>query len=326
MSIKEELLHKLFYGECSESELIQLCNILKDSKSEEDLEVMQVLWDQMDAIPTIEPSVSTRIRSQIEIMRDPVLQDRGGKAKTISRRALIWKCGVAASILLLIASLASSIWMKDANKLLTVSTAAERHEIVLPDGSKVNLNLNSTLSYLSDWTDTDDRVVWLEGEAFLNVKKQNGKKFHVKTKDLTVEVVGTSFNVNCHREETEIYLEEGKIKLHMAEAGIQEMAPGDLFIYSSDKAQIIEQRSDSAKELYTGWKDGHLFFRDMPIGDVLNRIEENYAVKIKVLNQNLLKRPISTGVPTANLETAVAILEKTMGVDIALSDGVLVIN
>ena len=327
MSIKEQLIHKLFNGECSESEMIQLCNILEDAPSNEDSEILRVLWDQMDMIPEVEPSVSARIRTQIEKVRGPDLQYQSRKRKATSRRSFIWKHGVAASVLVLIAVVFSSIWTKGGNELVTISTSAtERQEIVLPDGSEVNLNLNSSLSYLADWTDTDDRVVWLEGEAFLNVKKQNGKKFHVKTKDLTVEVVGTSFNVNCHREETEVYLEEGKIKLHLAEAGIQEMAPGDLFIYSSDQAQIVEQRSNSAKELYTGWKDGHLFFRDMPIGEVLHRIEENYAVKIEVLNPDLLKRPISTGVPTANLATAVAILEKTMGVDIALTDGVLVIN
>ncbi|MBK7651224.1 MAG: FecR domain-containing protein [Flammeovirgaceae bacterium] len=87
-------------------------------------------------------------------------------------------------------------------------------EILLPDGSHVLLNAGSTLRYPERFVN-DNREVYLEGEAFFNVKSSLHQKFLVKTKDLTIKVYGTSFNVMSYSDAstTETALVEGKLGL-----------------------------------------------------------------------------------------------------------------
>ena len=67
---------------------------------------------------------------------------------------------------------------------------------LLPDGSKVILNANSTLTFKEHWTNKTVRVVKLQGEAFFEVKKKGtNEQFIVQTDRGIIRVLGTSFNV-----------------------------------------------------------------------------------------------------------------------------------
>ena len=69
--------------------------------------------------------------------------------------------------------------------------------IELPDSSVVVLNSGSTLSY-PDKFEAESRTVMLVGEAFFEVKKNSKRPFYVKTKDVTIRVLGTKFNVKSY--------------------------------------------------------------------------------------------------------------------------------
>ncbi|MBK8505327.1 MAG: FecR domain-containing protein [Saprospiraceae bacterium] len=100
------------------------------------------------------------------------------------------------------------------NESIYTAGFGERQKIVLPDGSAVDLNANSSLRLGSQWVEGIQEV-WLEGEAYFEVEKNlsKGVKFTVHTNGPDVEVVGTHFNVDSRKEETRIYLEEGKVCL-----------------------------------------------------------------------------------------------------------------
>ena len=118
----------------------------------------------------------------------------------------------------------------------------EWKSVELPDGSKVDLNANSEL-ILADWSEGVTRQVWLKGEAFFKVAKQqfSNSKFQVITDDLTIEVLGTEFNVQDRGEQTEVYLLEGRIKLDL---GItkKDLEPGDFISYSAEKNKEMKRR------------------------------------------------------------------------------------
>ena len=91
----------------------------------------------------------------------------------------------------------------------------------LPDGSKVWLNANSELRYLSDFN-ADTRTVELTGQGYFEVTKNAHKPFIVKAdKDYSVEVLGTSFNVSAYKDESmiETTLVEGSVKLNVVSGG-----------------------------------------------------------------------------------------------------------
>ena len=74
-----------------------------------------------------------------------------------------------------------------------------KSEIILPDGTKVQLNGATTIRY--DVNDTEQRLVHLSGEAFFDVAKSPDCPFRVMVNDFQIEVLGTSFNVNTYKKD-----------------------------------------------------------------------------------------------------------------------------
>jgi transmembrane sensor len=70
----------------------------------------------------------------------------------------------------------------------------EKLTLMLPDGSKVKLNSESSLKYPTSFG--DQREVSMEGEVYFEVERDSLKPFIVKTGEVNTEVLGTSFNIN----------------------------------------------------------------------------------------------------------------------------------
>jgi len=185
----------------------------------------------------------------------------------------------------------------------------------LPDSSTVRLNANSVLSYRRQ----NPRKVWLDGEAFFRVKKKpaTGANFRVLTNDLTVEVLGTAFNVSEKKDETEVILEEGKVKLNLNRDFKPEllMEPGDLVAFSIRSVKNIEKRQVKA-EVFTSWKDGVQEFEDVPLTEIMERIQAIYGWKAVFYDESLKTKKISIGLPSEDFDMALLILSKSMNVEI----------
>lgn len=199
----------------------------------------------------------------------------------------------------------------------------EQMDLKLADGTKVYLNANSNLQYKSK----NPREVWLEGEAFFEVEKkpESGAKFSVHTTDLKVEVFGTAFNVNSFEEKTEVMLEEGKVRLQLKDGTETNMQPGELISFSSKTNKIIRKEESVNAELHTSWKDGVLIFKEITLGEAVQKIESTYGVEFIFKNETLAKRPISIAIPTRNLDLCINALQKSMDIKIENKENKLLI-
>lgn len=234
-------------------------------------------------------------------------------AGRMSRRRFTRVAAVAAVLICLATWALLALLSND--PMVTQKTAyGEQRSIELPDGSFVRMNANSTLRYSENWNAQENRTVWLQGEAFFTVdkKQESGQKFRVITKDLTVEVLGTVFNVNSHQEQTKVFLEEGQVKLDLK--GISQpmfMDPGELVAYNEVEQQLPEKVRVAPKE-HTSWKDGLLEFEQTPLSSVLEKLNEIYGVNIQVKDPSNLALKITTLLPLGNLDEALQVLDLTM--------------
>lgn len=80
-----------------------------------------------------------------------------------------------------------------------VTTDGQKKEIILPDGTNVWINSGSFFRYAENFGDKN-REVYLRGEAYFNVTSDRSRTFIVLTDNITIKVLGTSFNVNCYPE------------------------------------------------------------------------------------------------------------------------------
>jgi transmembrane sensor len=126
-----------------------------------------------------------------------------------------------------------------------------RSIITLPDSTTVWLNAGSKLRYPSNFSE-NNREVYLEGEAFFDVTKNEKNIFKVNAGDILINVYGTQFNVKAYSEEQEIIttLVTGSISIDVLNLNspkaplILEPNQSATF-HKAAKAHIIDENKDS---------------------------------------------------------------------------------
>ncbi|GAB3424210.1 FecR family protein [Niabella aquatica] len=126
-------------------------------------------------------------------------------------KALPWKKWVAAAALtgvvfvlaLMINHYRRSSQAVPGNANVIATTLGAKSEVLLPDGSKVWLNAASKLHYDKKFNGRL-REVYLDGEAYFDVRKDKTRPFIVHTSEIDIKVLGTAFNVKSYKEEATI--------------------------------------------------------------------------------------------------------------------------
>ena len=154
----------------------------------------------------------------------------------------------------------------------------KRSILLLSDGSKVYLNSGSSLVYPAEFSSLK-REVFLEGEAYFEVAKEENRTFIVKTSYKAIEVLGTKFNVSVDKQlnKFETVLVTGKIGLD-SNGGKIELLPNQYYGYTAD-TKIDEFKTVDVKD-YTSWIDGKLRFNREPLSYVLHKLEKCYNIEI----------------------------------------------
>ena len=166
---------------------------------------------------------------------------------------------------------------KGANWVTVSTDRGERRNVMLPDGSSVILDSNSSLEYLTDFE--QGRKVNLNGRAFFEVKKQNGEPFEVFAEDFAVNVLGTSFDMNTDqkRGEGHVALVTGKVNVKMKNKEEVNLSPNDAAYINFENNQLSKGNFDEDQIL--GWRNNILKFKDESYKIVFERISNWYGVE-----------------------------------------------
>jgi transmembrane sensor len=195
----------------------------------------------------------------------------------------------------------------------------EKSQIILADGTHVWINSGSKFRYPSNFG-KKSRNVFLEGEAYFDVTKQNGKEFIVNTRDAKIDVLGTAFNVKCYADETKTQttVVRGLVKVESLIGDHQTVFihPKEMAVLRpQNKGQAVANKKDNKliaieninPEVVTCWKDQLLVFNDESLGEMIVKMERWYNVKIEI-NDEKLKAERYTGKFIQN-ETIYQVLE-----------------
>ena len=159
-----------------------------------------------------------------------------------------------------------------------VETPAGQHlEAFLPDGSRVNLNAKSSISYHPYWWKIN-REVKLEGEAFFEVQK--GKKFTVVSHRGTTQVLGTSFNIFAREDVYKVTCITGTVKVKSSQGFEAIIKPNTRAEVAANGKINLLTNIDTFPEI--SWKKNIFIFTATPVVAVFNEIERQYDVVIQV--------------------------------------------
>jgi ferric-dicitrate binding protein FerR (iron transport regulator) len=220
---------------------------------------------------------------------------------------------VAASVCFLIVAgslLFKTLENSEVQKQGTIVRNSQRHNtrIVLPDGSTVWLNANSTIEYSPDFGHAV-REVALKGEAFFDVKKDS-KAFIVKTDNMQVHVKGTRFNVEANKKNGTIKttLEEGKVELHVEGSDkFFTMSPGDQLILDTKLNDVTVQKVDPTN--FSAWKEEKLIFDNTPLHEIAAKLENRYKVKITIKSAKAKRELVTMTIEQEEIEEVLEMIK-----------------
>lgn len=329
--VMEKLIEKLYRGEASPAELNQLFHLLRNSKSAPAPEVLERLLAELpeEAPVSGQPGNEDTIRAEEQAR---IFARVAAETKTQPRiRRMVGYRSVAAAAAVIIGVAAFLLLFRgeDTTPITFATGPGQIEQLSLPDGSRVTLNGNSSLSYAPDWEGGEDRFVQLEGEAYFEVTKQlaTNAKFSVRTPDLTVEVLGTVFNVNTRRDETEVFLEEGRVTVELeGDPSKKSLAlqPGESLTYSA-KSQQLAPPGPAEKEAEIGWKTGVMIFRNQSLLSILENLAHSTELEFRIADDGLKDEVFTLALPTTNIDSTMTLLAKTTRTSISKQNGEFVI-
>ena len=216
------------------------------------------------------------------------------------RYSLIHKLARAAAILIIpLLSIAGSyLYIRyntyDPELIQCFVPEGEKQELILPDGSKVNINSGSLLIYPKEFRGKT-RTLFLTGEANFTVRKDKEHPFIVNTSYRKVEALGTKFNVQAYSESDKIIttLENGAVRVDKIEKDDNSfiLSPNEQLEYNY-KTGVFEKKIIDATS-YSGWIKGELNFINQPLKEILATIQRKYAVDF-VINPRLFTPDLYT--------------------------------
>ncbi len=153
----------------------------------------------------------------------------------------------------------------------------KRSTLILEDGTKVWVNAGSRIVYPVAFADKK-REIYVNGEVFLEVAPDKKRPFVVKTKEMDVQVLGTSFNVMAYEtdESASVVLVTGSVQVDTRDDEDFHLEPNRMFSYHNGECDIKDVNVND----YILWKDGLYTYRSEHLSVILDRLSRYYGKKI----------------------------------------------
>ena len=158
------------------------------------------------------------------------------------------------------------------------------YKITLSDGTRVHLNAQTELRFPESFANSDQRVVYLSGEAYFEVAKNAAKPFIVCCRNYNVKVLGTSFNVNDYEDQgdSKTTLASGKVEIDMN--GRQTvLKPGQQAVIKAGRVNVKEVDV----EVYTTWMHENFRFQSETVEEIMKKLARWYNIDVVYLGDSV---------------------------------------
>ena len=308
----DDLLVKYLAGEATPTEHQQVEDWVAVSETNKKLfEDFKLIWDQS---PVTERDVNKddafiRLQKRIDSNAAP---RREAVIKKLSRKQWI---GIAASVILVCTVLwltFNHVYDNGSVSFVRIDSKDKIQTQSLPDGSVITLNTRSTIVYPGKFTG-NIRPVSLSGEAFFKVSPDKTKPFIIKVNDVTVRVVGTSFNIKSRNGKTEVIVETGIVQVSKKQNSI-DLNPGEQVTVTKEQDLLAKQQSKG--KLYNYYLTGQLVCDRTPLSEVVRALNEVYSAHIVIANKSLESLPITTTFKGQSLNEVLDVISGTFKITV----------
>jgi ferric-dicitrate binding protein FerR (iron transport regulator) len=327
-----QLLQKYLRGECTPQEQADVDAWFLDlDKHPDDTRLLNEAQEQL-----LEESMLANVKTRLALKASYIPRRLGILLKVAASLVAIALVGVAfykfdnapAS------NIQGPVITSAENHIITISNSSQEiREHILSDGSKVNLHPAGVLEFPETF-DKKSRRVKLRGEAFFDVSKEKSRPFIICTKDVTVKVLGTSFNVRAYEgaDEITVAVRTGKVSVSRpasANAGLSDviiLTPNQEVVYSKVKEHFHKKLVDSPQIILARPTLFEMKYDEAPVNKILEVLEENYGIDIVYDPTVLSTCTLTTAMSEEGLYERIEIICKAIGAQYEILDSTIVIT
>jgi hypothetical protein len=156
----------------------------------------------------------------------------------------------------------------------------KRSSLTLEDGTRVWINAGTRIIYPATF-DRDKREIYVDGEIYMNVAKETDRPFHVRTSDMQITVLGTSFNITAYEsdETSAVVLVNGSVQVKSkGDRRAYLLKPNDMLAMENDRINIKQVKAQT----FISWVNGMYICDYERLESILLRLSRYYNVKISV--------------------------------------------
>lgn len=220
---------------------------------------------------------------------------------------------------------------------VVISTDDQSKEVTLKDGSQVTLRPNSEIRFTANFK-KNKREVYLTGEAFFRVKRDEQRPFFVYSNEVVTKVLGTSFNIKAYTNEKEVTVAVkcGKVSVYTKETTEQTtletpasaviLTPNQKIVYNRENEKVLKQLVDEPEIILPEPTLFKMTYDGAPVTKIFAVLEENYGVDIRYDEEVLSACILTTSMSDEGLYERIEIICKAINAEYTITDAVIKIN
>jgi len=230
-----------------------------------------------------------------------------------------------AALLILLAGAGWLVYFEFREKPAQLVTAQAANVVridTLPDGSVVTLNKNSSITYPEKFK-TDTRSVTLKGEAFFNVTPNKNKPFQIQVNDVSIKVVGTSFNVRSENGSTEVIVATGVVQVQRGSKTVT-LRPNEKTAIQPQDSVLV--KTTETTHLYNYYQSNEFVCDNTPLWKLVAVLNKAYSAHIVIGKEELRNLPLTTTFPNESLDQILQVISLTFNIKVQRTSTAIILN
>lgn len=200
----------------------------------------------------------------------------------------------------------------------------------LPDGSSVWMQSGASITYPKKFA-SDKRLVSFSGEGFFSVKKDKTCPFFIQSGEMSIKVLGTSFNVKAliNHNMFQVAVVTGKVQVNAPDREQREqqviLKPRQQAVFEIDSKRLISSTisSQTRKEIY---EPITIVFDNTPLDQVIEKLQKRFNIKIRLSNPKIASCRLSADFEQQSLPLIMEMLCTALDANYTLSGKVILID
>jgi ferric-dicitrate binding protein FerR (iron transport regulator) len=327
------LVEKFLRRQASAGEISRLKALLMQAEAEDMLSgLYDEKWEQATFAPEKEVEARIWLKLQQQIAPESVIPLP--EERLLPGERPLWKKAlrVAASILIPLLCVGLGYFFAENKSAehggeVTVQVGVgQKAKLQLPDGTWVWLNSASSLACDKAYN-KKERVIYLKGEAYFEVSKDKARPFVVKTSDVSIEALGTHFDVKAYPGDgyATATLMEGSIRVSSPFRS-EVLAPNEKLTFTKSTGMLVKSELMDA-EKNASWVSNQLAFEQERLEDIARVLERMYNIRVHFTSVKLKDIRFSGTIKNSNLDNVLQLIAFTSPIRYSLeSDTAVVIR